>query len=215
MAPTSPLLAESRALIDALGYLDTEYNSPEAQQEVQRLIQREMATFAPPKDKYLQYLPDYSPTFGGSARLQTEFKRVAANVPLNAIDMNRYQVKEPSGKQSKELQAWEHAVERLQVSLEHQSNRVENLELLQTYGTKRAKVQAAVVDGLKSQYELKLQETKSKSDKINLDRQQEQTRNAAKMQNYRRRYSELLAKNAAIKRACTQQEQRLQKKLKA
>ncbi|KAF4318293.1 hypothetical protein JM18_007059 [Phytophthora kernoviae] len=212
--PTCPLLVENRALIDSLGYVDTEYNSPQSQQTVQQLIRAEMATFAPPKDKYLDYLPDYSPSFGGRTRLQTEFKRVAANVPLNAIDMNRYQVKEPSGKQAKDLQAWEEAVKQLEVAVEHQSNRVMNLELQHAYGTKLAKVRAAVVDGVKAHYERVVKETKAESDKINLLRQQEQARNAAKLQNYQHRYNELLAKNAAIKRASAQQEERLQKKVK-
>ncbi|POM61836.1 Pre-mRNA-splicing factor SPF27 [Phytophthora palmivora] len=214
MAPLCPLLAESRALIDSLGYVDTEYNSPDSQQQVQAQIRAEMATFSPPKDQYLTYLPPYSPTFGGRTRLQTEFKRVAANVPLDAIDMNRYQVKEPTGKHVQSLEAWEKAVRQLQVAVEHQSNRVVNLELQQGYGTKLAKVRAAVVDGMNAQYEHVVKETKAASDKINLTRQQDQTRNAAKLQNYQSRYYELLAKNAAIKRACAEQEQRLQKKVK-
>ncbi|KAF1794518.1 Pre-mRNA-splicing factor SPF27 [Phytophthora cactorum] len=198
--PSSPLLAESCALIDSLGYVDTD------QQQVQAQIRAEMATFSPPQDKYLAYLPSYSPTFGGRARLQTEFKRVAANVPLDAIDMNRYQVKEPTGKHGKSLEAWEDAVKQLQVAVEHQSNRVVNLELQQGYGTKLAKVRAAVLDGMNAQYERTVKETKAASDKINLTRQQDQTRNAAKLHSYQSRYYELLAKNAAIKRACAQQE---------
>lgn len=90
---------------------------------MQALIRAEMATFAPPADKYLAYLPPYSPTFGGRTRLQTEFKRVAANVPLDAIDMNRYQVKEPTGKHAQSLEAWEHAAKQLEVAVEHQNNR--------------------------------------------------------------------------------------------
>ncbi|KAG6586933.1 Pre-mRNA-splicing factor SPF27 [Phytophthora cinnamomi] len=215
MAPsTCPLLLESRALIDSLGYVDTEYNSPQSQQQVQALIRAEMATFAPPADQYLAFLPPYSPTFGGRTRLQTEFKRVAANVPLDAIDMNRYQVKEPTGKHAQSLEAWEQAVKQLEVAVEHQSNRVVNLELQQGYGTKLAKVRAAVLDGMNAQYERAVKETKAASDKINLARQQEQARNAAKLQNYQTRYFELLAKNASIKRACTEQEQRQQKKIK-
>ncbi|OWZ13610.1 Pre-mRNA-splicing factor SPF27 [Phytophthora megakarya] len=214
MGPSCPLLTESRALIDSMGYVDTEYNSPQMQQQVQAQIRAEMATFSPPTDQYLAFMPSYTPTFGGRTRLQTEFKRVAANVPLDAIDMNRYQVKEPTGKHAQSVEAWEKAVKQLQVAVEHQSNRVMNLELQQTYGTKLAKVRAAVLDGVNAQYEHTLKETKAASDKINLTRQQDQVRNASKLQNYQSRYYALLAKNASIKRACVEQEQRLQKKLK-
>ncbi|KAG1696369.1 hypothetical protein DVH05_018501 [Phytophthora capsici] len=215
MAPSScPLLAESRTLIDSLGYVDTEYNSPANQQQVQAQIRAEMATFSPPDDKYLAFLPSYTPSFGGRTRLQTEFKRVAANVPLDAIDMNRYQVKQPTGKHAESLEAWEDTIKQLQVAVEHQSNRVVNLELQQGYGTKLAKVRAAVLDGMNAQYERAVKETKAASDKINVSRQQDQIRNAAKLHNYQSRYYELLAKNAAIKRACVQLEQRQQKKVK-
>ncbi|GMF37780.1 unnamed protein product [Phytophthora fragariaefolia] len=84
----------------------------------------------------------------------------------------------------------------------------------QGYGTKLAKARAAVLDGVNAQYAHAVKETKAACDKVNLARQQEQTRNAPKLQNYQTRYYELLAKNVAIKRACAAQEQRLQKKLK-
>jgi hypothetical protein len=91
---------------------------------------------------------------------------------------------------------------------------VVNLELQHGYGTKLAKVRAAVLDGMNAQYEHVVKETKAASDKINLARQQDQMRNAAKLRSYQSRYYELLAKNASIKRACAVQEQRLQKKAK-
>lgn len=212
--PSCPLLIECRALIDSLGYVDTEYNSPESQQAVQDQIRAEMATFSPPQDKYLAYLPSYSPTFSGIARLQTEFKRVMANVPLDAIGLNRYQVKEPTGKYAKNLEAWESAVKQLQVVVEHQHNRVVNLELQQGYGTKLAKMRVAVLNGMNAQYEHAVNANKAVSDQINIARRQDQTRNAAKLHNYQSRYYELLTKNVAIKRACANEKMRQEKKLK-
>ncbi|CAI5727977.1 unnamed protein product [Peronospora destructor] len=215
MSPSScPLLLESRTLIDSLGYVDTEYNSTSSQQQVQAQIRAEMATFFPPNDKYLTFLPPYSPTFGGRTRLQIEFKRVSANVSLNAIDTNRYQVSEPTGKQAANLETWEQAVKELQVSVEHQNNWMLNLELQQGYGTKLVKVRTAVLDGINGWYDHLVQETKAASDKINLSRQQEQLRNITKLHNYQSRYNELLVKNACIKRACVEKEGQQQKKLK-
>ncbi|CAI5715336.1 unnamed protein product [Peronospora effusa] len=215
MAPSScPLLLENRALIDSLGYIDTEYNSASSQQQVQAQIRAEMATFSPPKDKYLAFLPPYSPSFGGRTRLQIEFKRVSANVALNAIDTIRYQVSEPTGKQAANLETWEQAVKQLQVAVEHQNNWMLNLELQQGYGTKLAKVRTAVMDGMNRQYDHMVQETKTASDKINLSRQQEQLRNMTKLLDYQSRYNELLVKNACIKRACVEKERQQQKKLK-
>lgn len=126
MAPpvptTCPLLIESHALIDSLGYVDTEFESQHARNVVQQQIRAEMTKFAPAPD-YLAFLPDYSPEFRGHPRLQSEYKRVKANIPLDAIDMNRYVVKEPVGKSANDVAAWEAAIKQLQVHLEHQSNR--------------------------------------------------------------------------------------------
>lgn len=119
---SSPVLVAGRALIDSLGYIDTEYNDPAAQQAVAHLIRAEMTTFAP-SASYLDYLPDYTPSFAGHARLQSEYKRVAAKVPLDAIDLNRYQAKAPVGKQAADVEAWEAALKRLRVHVEHQGNR--------------------------------------------------------------------------------------------
>lgn len=121
-APTTcPLLLESHALLDALGYVDTEFDATHARSAVQQLIRAEMTKFAPSPD-YLAFLPDYTPEFRGHPRLQTEYKRVKANVPLDAIDLSRYTVTEPSGKHANDAAAWEAAIKQLQVQIEHQSN---------------------------------------------------------------------------------------------
>ncbi|CAI5739769.1 unnamed protein product [Hyaloperonospora brassicae] len=220
MAPsTCPLLASSRALIDSLGYIDTEYNSPSSQQQVQAQIRAEMATFAPPDDKYLSFLPYSSsssssslPSFSGHRRLQTEFKRVMANVPLDAIDMNRYQVREPTGKHMASLEAWEQALKQLQVAVEHETTRVLNLELYQSFGTPLLKVRAALLDGMKQRYAHVVRQTKLGSDKVNRARQDAQARNSVKLHKYQRSHNELLEKNASIKRACAENEKQTQQK---
>ncbi|KAI9913859.1 hypothetical protein PsorP6_006119 [Peronosclerospora sorghi] len=214
MAPsTCPLLIESRKLINSLGYIDTEYKSPLRQQQVQAQICAEMATFSPHMDEYLAFLPSYSPSFGGKTRLQAEFKRVSANVSLNAIDMRRYNVLEPTGKHAKSLEAWEQAVKQLQVAIEHQSSRVINLELQQGYGTKLAKVRTAVMGGMNQQYERAVEEVKAGSVEINRARQQDQMRNVAKLRSYHSKYLALLGKNASIRRTCSDHQQP-QKKFK-
>ncbi|GAB9471161.1 Pre-mrna-splicing factor spf27 [Globisporangium polare] len=218
MAPptptTCPLLLASHALIDSLGYVDTEFESQHARNVVQQQIRAEMTKFAPAAGDYLAFLPDYAPEFRGHPRLQSEYKRVKANIPLDAIDMNRYVVREPVGKSANDVAAWEAAIKQLQVQLEHQSNRVMSLELQQAYGAKLWKVKAAVLDGLNAQYAHKVAETKAEAEAINVKRKQEQVLNAEKLQTYRRKYMDLLDKTFSIKRACDAQEQRLLKKVR-
>uniref|UniRef100_M4B7F2 Uncharacterized protein n=1 Tax=Hyaloperonospora arabidopsidis (strain Emoy2) TaxID=559515 RepID=M4B7F2_HYAAE len=138
-----------------------------------------------------------------------------ANVPLDAIDMNRYQVREPMGKHVASLEAWEHALQQLQVAVEHEKTRVLNLELYQSYGTDLLKVRAAVLDGVNKRYTHVVQQVKLGSDQVNRVRQDDQGRNGVKLHKYQRTCHELLAKNASIKRACAEEErQQRHKKIK-
>ena len=52
-APTTP--------IDALPYVDSQYNDPKMKKQVDQLVQAEMKTFAP--GDYLAHLPPYEPNF--------------------------------------------------------------------------------------------------------------------------------------------------------
>uniref|UniRef100_K3WC95 Pre-mRNA-splicing factor SPF27 n=1 Tax=Globisporangium ultimum (strain ATCC 200006 / CBS 805.95 / DAOM BR144) TaxID=431595 RepID=K3WC95_GLOUD len=215
LAPTTcPLLLEGRTLIDSLGYVDTELDDSHTRSVVQQLIRAEMTKFAPSTQDYLAFLPDYTPEFRDHPRLQSEYKRVKASIPLDAIDMNRYQVRAPTGKLENDVAAWEASINQLKVQLEHQNNRVTNLELQQAYGTKLWKVKAAVLDGLNAQYAHVVQETKAASEAINVKRKQDQVLNATKLQSYRRKYLDLLDKNDSIKRACDAEERRLRKKMR-
>ncbi|GLE03055.1 hypothetical protein PINS_up011934 [Pythium insidiosum] len=174
------------------------------------MIRAEMTTFAP-STSYLDFLPDYEPTFEGHPRLLSEYRRVKANVPLNAIDMNRYHVKEPTGANAESVEAWEGAVRKLQVSVQQQSDRVTNLELQQAYGAKLWKVRASVLDGVSAQCEKALEGAKAASEAVNVKRKQEQLLNAPKLQSYQRKLLDLVEKNDAIQRATEIQEQRLKK----
>ncbi len=144
-----PLLIENQTLIDSLAYIDKEYESVSSQQMVQRLIQEEMNKFQKDEAKYLAFLPEYTPTFSDHSCLQKEFKRVSANVPLDAIDLNRYIPKEPTSlKKKQDVEEWKKQIRLLQIHLEYQNNRLCNLELQSKYGTKLLKIKANVLDEL-------------------------------------------------------------------
>lgn len=75
---------------------------------------------------------------------------------------------------------------------------VTNLELQQAYGAKLCKVRAAVLEGVTAQYASVLQQERTAGETVNVKRKQDQLLNATKLQNYRRKYEELLVKNDAI-----------------
>ena len=56
------MLTGPPVLIDALPYIDQEYNDPEMKKQVDALIAAELKTFKPQRD-YLEKFPEYEPTF--------------------------------------------------------------------------------------------------------------------------------------------------------
>ena len=55
-------LAAPRVDVDALPYIDSQYNDPKMKQHVDALIAEEMKTFKPSRD-YLEHLPLHETTF--------------------------------------------------------------------------------------------------------------------------------------------------------
>ncbi len=136
---------------DALPLLDTEYNHPEVQRLVLQLIQDEMKSFAPPKDQYLENLPYPKLRFNGAPGFAAEYERICVSSINNGVnvidnpdefriqkplDMARYNVPAPSSEFAEDVQAWKSAVNNARAQLEHQQNRLMNLELNIEYGDK-------------------------------------------------------------------------------
>ena len=118
--------------IDALPYIDGEYNDPSMKAQVDALVEAEMRTFKP-KD-YLAKFPVYEPSFDDHPLLLAEWLRVSDGQPMPKMDTTRYQLNPPPDGQQNDLEAWQRAVENAQAQLEHQMTRLGNLELLQQYG---------------------------------------------------------------------------------
>ena len=62
-------LQAPRTDIDALPYVDTQFNDPEVKKKVNELIQTELKTFSPAPD-YLAHLPAFEPAFEVCPALQ-------------------------------------------------------------------------------------------------------------------------------------------------
>jgi len=127
-------LQAPRTDIDALPYVDTQFNDPEMKKQVNELIQAELKTFSPSPD-YLAHLPAFEPAFEGHPALQAEWMRVCEEQPMPQMDTTRYQMEAPPAAKQTNVAAWDSAVQNAQAQLEHQNNRLDNLELLQKYGS--------------------------------------------------------------------------------
>lgn len=122
-------------MVDALPYVDKEYNDPSMRAQVHALIQAEMQAFKPEKD-YLEPWPMHEPTFEANPMLQAEWIRVCSEAPMPKIDTSRYQLDPPPPGLTKDPAAWQRAIENAQAQLENQGTRLGNLELLQQHGAK-------------------------------------------------------------------------------
>ena len=133
---TSPLLLGGPATpVDALPYIDKEFNDPDMQVRVRALIQEEMRSFKPETD-YLAKWPMYEPSFDANPLLQAEWIRVCSEAPMSKIDTSRYQLEAPPPGLAKDPDAWRRAIDNAQAQLENQGTRLGNLELLQQHGAK-------------------------------------------------------------------------------
>lgn len=138
-------------VVDALPYVDMQYNDPAMKRQVDAMVEAEMQTFTP--GDYLGHLPPpYEPNFEVRARapsaaarlaagdpivprglrhprpqdhplLQAEWMRVCDNQPMPSIDTSRYALNGPSQAKQADPTAWRRAVENAEAQLEHQATR--------------------------------------------------------------------------------------------
>lgn len=122
-------------LVDALPYIDAQYNDAKMKAQVDALIREEMRTFRPERD-YLEQWPMYEPTFDSNPLLQAEWIRVCSEAPMSKMDTQRYLLEPPPPSMQDDPAAWKRAVENAKAQLENQATRLGNLELLQAHGAK-------------------------------------------------------------------------------
>jgi hypothetical protein len=132
--PYRPSLAEKIACVqvDALPYVDSEFNDPAMQAHVRALVQAEMQSFTPPDYLAQLELKDHQREAGpASELLQAEMRRVERGEVLKPV---LAAVEPPPKSLEHDLGAWQSSVRTAQAQLEHQRNRLLNLELLAKYG---------------------------------------------------------------------------------
>lgn len=106
--------------LDALSYIDKDYDDPRMQQMVHSLIEEEMAAFDPPD--YLADKPAPSTRFT-SPLLKSEWARVRAGKPMDPMDTSRYDLQPPQGAAAEDEAAWKRALDNVRAQTEHQHNR--------------------------------------------------------------------------------------------
>lgn len=106
--------------MDALSYIDKDYDDPRIKQVVHSLIEEEMAAFEPPD--YLADKPVPKTRFQ-SHLLKAEWARARAGHPMDTMDTSRYDLQPPKGAAAEDEMAWKRALDNARAQTEHQHNR--------------------------------------------------------------------------------------------
>lgn len=112
--------SQNPMLIDALSYIDKDYDDPATKDVVHSLIEEEMAAFEPPD--YLADKPLPRTRFT-SPLLKAEWTRVRSGRAMELMDTSRYDLQPPRNTASEDETAWRRALENARAQTEHQHNR--------------------------------------------------------------------------------------------
>lgn len=192
---------ENGIFLDSLPYIDKEYDDPAMQSNVQSLIEREMANI-PAKD-YLSHLPETP--FGKwatSTIFMAEMQRIAAQERAMPMDLSRYEVPHPAKELLRDPQAWRTAVNNARASVEHQHNRLVNLELLQRYGARAWLQQNKALEKIKTSIDKQTSDIESTISEVNLKRKRSQEQLAPRMALLENDYRRSCHENLQLGMAC-------------
>lgn len=115
----------------ALPYVDKEYDHPMVAAAVDDLILREMRIGTYPKlAEYIKHLP--YPTL---KKCIDTSGHIVGSSSSSRIDRSRYSVNAPDKSQENDAIAWKDAVNNAKSQLQHQYNRLNNLELMVSSGS--------------------------------------------------------------------------------
>jgi pre-mRNA-splicing factor SPF27 len=203
---SAPLaLAGPAVLIDALPYVDQQYNDPAMKAKVDALIAEELKTFRPSRD-YLEAWPMYEPTFEANPMLQAEWMRVCDQQPMPKLDTQRYQLDPPPASMQNDPAAWRRAIDNAKAQLENQSTRIGNLELLQQHGSKLWAAHLNQLEATAARLEREEQAVSEQIEGINRKRKAEQLKAGPVLAQMEDEWIRAIKKNIEIEAACLEKE---------
>lgn len=194
-------LAQEAGVIDALSYIDniTKAERSEADELIKEELRRSnkrpsdyLATLAPIPASKLQERPV----------LQSEYERVKAGKPLEPLDTTRFHLAPPPPNKQNDFGAWRKATDNAHSQLEHQYNRLLNLELLLRFGPNARRAHHKALEGHIHRLEREVEQLHSQRDSINRQRKLTQEADGRALQQMEQQYKSLVSKNMEINMAC-------------
>ena len=125
---------------------------------------------------------------------------------MEQLNMKRYELPSPSTGKLNDIWAWQECLENSFTQLEHQTIRIQNLELLTEYGTETSKMYNSIMTQLLARSKAHLEKIRKQIQDINLLRKNSQTQAGEQIKILEENWVSLVGKNYEIERACLQLE---------
>ncbi|XP_038079225.1 pre-mRNA-splicing factor SPF27-like [Patiria miniata] len=193
-------------LVDALPYHDKGYDEPGEKESAYALVEEETRRYRPTKN-YLEHLPAIDHTPFETEVLKNEFERLASRLPMDVLSMKRYELPPPPAGRQNDVLAWNESVENSMAQLEHQAERIANLELLSKFGSQAWRVYNDLLVRMVEHAQSQLQQIRKQIQELNWQRKTKQKSAGDALKNLEESWTGLVAKNYEIERACLELEQ--------
>lgn len=117
------------------------------------------------------------------------------------LDMSRLQMDVPSHGRQNDPAAWQQAIHNAQSQLEHQTNRLDNLELLQQHGAGCWRAHLLHLEGMVASMQKEHDALQAQTSAVNKARKYEQLEAAKKLRAFENEWLEAVQKNRQIEAA--------------
>ncbi|XP_078615188.1 pre-mRNA-splicing factor SPF27-like [Branchiostoma floridae x Branchiostoma japonicum] len=192
-------------LIDALPYFDQGYDDSGVRELAQALVEEETRRYRPTKN-YLSYLPTPDYSAFETEVMKSEFERLEKRQPMELLSMKRYELPAPISGQRNDIAAWTECVENSMAQLEHQATRIENLELMSTFGSNAWKAHNNLLVKMVEKAQKELVSLRKQIQEINWQRKHGQMAAGNQLRELEASWVGLVSKNYEIERACLELE---------
>lgn len=194
-------IAQEAEAVDALPYIDG--ITAEERRQAEELIKEELKhSTKKPSDYLASFAPMPKSSFQGHPLLQHEIERVKAGKPMDPLDTSRFLLNPPATNKQNDFAAWRKVTDNAHSQLEHQYNRLTNLELLLRFGPNARRVHIKSLEGHIARLKAEVEQLQQKKDSINRQRKLSQTADGQALQHMEQEYRMLISKNLDIDAAC-------------
>jgi pre-mRNA-splicing factor SPF27 len=127
---------------------------------------------------------------------------VRARQPMPPLDVTRFRLDPPPAAQRSDPNAWRKAADNACAQLEHQLNRIANLELLLKFGPNAWRAQAQLSGAAAKQLEARVTDLHKRVDALNRERKVQQMAAGAELRKLEDEWASAVRKNLEISLAC-------------